>query len=274
MRLTAPGNAGIVHIAADGALPPLPFATDAAGPHHWTWHLAWRDHAASGTASTPHGRWDAHPAIGCGGGTLTVAATAGRASAHAVVELRGTNPTDAQVAAYLAGKPGAAGFARIVTQESRCRHFNDAGLPVVSFDGGVGLCQLTRPPATPAQAWDWRANLDAGLALFAAKRAAAERRLGAYGRHFTPAQAMREAVCAWNGGTYFVWDGHAWVRPAHLVCDPHAGNIGWDMTSPANRGRSVAGLHARDVASYAHGHGAHWQYSGVCYADHVLGPAD
>jgi hypothetical protein len=77
----------------------------------------------------------------------------------------------------------------------------------------------------------------------------------------------------WNGGSYHVWDGHAWVRPATIVCDPAAGNIGWDMTDPANHGRSIADLHRRDAASYATGHGAHWQYSGVCYADHVLGPA-
>lgn len=272
MRLTPPGSGGIVHIAADGALPPLPFVSDAAGPHRWDWHLVWRDHAATGTATTPQGRWDARDTVG-GGGTLTVHAVAGQATASVAVELRGTNPSAAQVAAYLAGRPGAAGFDRIILQESRCHHFTATGLPVVSFDGGVGLCQLTNPPPTPSQAWDWRANLDAGLALFAAKRAAAERRLGAHGRTFTPAQATREAVCQWNGGVYHVWNGSAWVRPATLVCDPHAGNIGWDMTDPANRGRSVADLHARDAASYAGGHGAHWHYSGVCYADHVLGAA-
>lgn len=271
MKLTAPGTGGIVRIAADGTPPPLPFVSDAAGEHRWDWHLAWRDHAASGTATTAHGRWDARAAIGGGGGALSVRAQAGTAQAHAAVELRGTNPTDAQVAAYLAGKPGGDGFDRIVAQESRCRHFTAAGLPVVSFDGGIGLCQLTNPPPTPRQAWDWRANLDAGLALFAAKRAVAEHRLGAHGRAFTPAQATREAVCLWNGGLYHVWDGHGWVRPANIVCDAAAGNIGWDLTDPANHGRSPAALHARDAASYGSGHGAHWHYSGVCYADHVLG---
>ena len=273
MKLIAPGAGGIVRIAADGDLPPLPFASDAPGPHRWDWHLAWRDHSARGQAATPNGRWDAREAIGCGGGTLHVHAVAGRAEAETAVEVRGTNPTAGQVAAWLAGRAGAEGFDRIVAQESRCRHFTDAGLPVVSFDGGVGLCQLTDPPPTPTQTWDWRANLAAGLALFAAKRAAAERRLGADGRRFTAAQATREAVCMWNGGDYHVWDGAAWVRPPAIVCDPAAGNIGWDMTDPANHGRSVADLHRRDAAGYAGGHGAHWHYSGVCYADHVLGHA-
>lgn len=223
MKLTAPGSGGVVRIAADGTPPPLPFTSDAAGAHRWEWHLAWRDNAASGSATTPHGRWDARAVIGCGGGTLTVRAVAQSAECHVVVEVRGTNPTAAQVAAYLHGKPGAAGFDRIVAQESRCRHFTAAGLPVVSFDGGVGLCQLTTPAATIAQAWDWRANLDAGLALFAAKRAVAERRLGQFGRHFTAAQAIREAVCLWNGGTYHVWqDGRGSVRRRSCAIPPPA----------------------------------------------------
>ncbi len=272
MKLTLPGTGGVVHIAPTGELPPLPFTTDATGNHRWDWHLVWRDTHNQGTATTPAGRWDAREAIGCGGGTLAVTVTAGSDAGHGAVQLLGSNPSVDQVAAYLAGKPGAAGFDRIVAQESRCHHFTPAGLPVVSFDGGVGMCQLTKPPATPAQAWDWRANLDAGLKLFAEKRAAAEHRLGQGGRHFTPEQATREAVCMWNGGAYHVWDGHAWVRPATIVCDPACGNIGWDMTDPANHGHSVAELHARDAASYASGHGAHWHYSGVCYADHVLGP--
>ncbi|MBV8970981.1 MAG: hypothetical protein JO290_01680 [Sphingomonadaceae bacterium] len=271
MKLTLPGSGGVVRIAPSGDLPPLPFATDARGPHAWDWRLAWRDHVASGTAATADGRWDARAAIGCGGGTLTVRVAAGSARCEGTVELRGSNPTTEQVAAYLAGKPDAAGFDRIVAHESRCRHFAADGVPIVSFDGGVGLCQLTNPPPTVAQTWDWRANLDAGLALFRQKRAAAGHRLGQGGRHFTPAQATREAVCLWNGGPYHVWDGSRWVRPATIVCDPLAGNIGWDMTDPANHGRTPAALHARDVASYARGHGAHWHYSGVCYADHLLG---
>ncbi len=271
MRLTAPGQGGMVHIPPDGTPPPLPFASDAAGAHRWDWRVTWRDTVAHGTAATPSGHWDARPAIGVCGGVLDVTASAGTASARAVVTLCGTNPTPAMVAAYLAGKPNAAGFDKIVAQESRCRHFTDTGTPVVSFDGGVGLCQLTHPPATSAEAWDWRANLDAGLALFAAKRVLAVRHLGQGGREFTPDQVTREAVCLWNGGFYHVWNGGEWVRPATILCDGRAGNIGWDMTDPANRGRSEADLHARDAASYAAGHGANWHYYGVCYADHVLG---
>jgi len=271
VKLTGPGSGGIVTISADGVPPSLPFTTDAPGRHRWDWRLTWRDQTSHGSVTTPQGRWEARAAIGPGGGVLDVTATAGAASANASVRTGGTNPSAMQITAHLAHHPGAAGFDRIVVQESRGHQFAVDGQPVVSFDGGVGLCQLTHPPATPAQAWDWRANLDAGVALFAAKHALAERHLGQAGRRFTPDQATREAVCLWNGGFYHVWDGAAWVRPATIVCDKHAGNIGWDMTDPANRGQPPATLHARDVASYSRGHGAHWRYFGVCYADHILG---
>lgn len=165
--------------------------------------MAWRDHRTAGTTTTTtaQGRWDGHGAV-TGGGTRT-------AAAPAVVAIRGTNPTLAQVAAYFAGKPGAADFDCIVAQESRCRHFAADGLPVVSFDGGIGLCQLTDPAPTLAQAWDWRASRDAGLALFTVKRAAAERRLGYAGRRYTPVETLREAVCVSNGGTDHDWNGAA-----------------------------------------------------------------
>lgn len=271
MKLTPPGVGGVVRVPASGIAPPLPFTSDAVGDHRWTWTLTWRGTITRGTATTADGRWQARPVIGSGGGDLVVTARCGTASATATVAIRGTNPEASAITAHLAAKPGAAGFDRIVVHESRCRQFAANGLPLVSFDGGVGLCQLTHPPAAVLDAWDWRANLDAGLALFAAKRAAAERYLGHNGRRFTAVQAAREAVCRWNGGVYHVWSGAKWVRPAQIVCDPATGNIGWDMSAPANHGCTVAQLHARDAASYRSGHGSNWLYSGVCYADRLLG---
>ena len=63
-----------------------------------------------------------------------------------------------------------------------------------------------------------------------------------------------------------------WVRNADILCDPATGNIGWDMTDPENNGKTVAELHKRDAGTYSkRPSGAHWKYSGVCYADAVLG---
>jgi hypothetical protein len=72
-----------------------------------------------------------------------------------------------------------------------------------------------------------------------------------------------------------VWDEAAarWARPAHILCDSQTGNIGWDLTDPANAGRTEAELRARDRAEYAAPRrpGARWRYLGVCYADRLLG---
>lgn len=223
MKLVPPGAAGVVRIPPTGEPPPLVFSSSAAGRHDWTWRLAWRGSERHGSATTTGGRWNARDAIGTGGGDLDVTGRAGGGDAAATVTIRGHDPAATAIVAHLGARGGAAGFDRIVMHESRGRQFDDHGLPLVSFDGGVGLCQLTHPPATDAQTWDWRANLDAGLALFAAKRALAERHLGQGGRAFSDEQAVREAVCLWNGGHYHVWSGAAWMRPGNVVCDPAAG---------------------------------------------------
>jgi hypothetical protein len=77
------------------------------------------------------------------------------------------------VTSYLATKPGGDGFDRIIQNESKFKHFDANSVPVKSFDKGYGMCQLTRPAPTFEQAWNWKANVDQRLALFAQKRTAA-----------------------------------------------------------------------------------------------------
>jgi hypothetical protein len=102
--------------------------------------------------------------------------------------------------------------------------------------------------------------------------AAAVAYLSRGGRTYTADQASLEAVARWNGGRYHEWDATAgaWVRNANILCDSATGNIGWDMSDPANAGQTEQQLHQRDAASYRRGPqaGSHWGYYGVCYADH------
>lgn len=274
MRFMSPTEGQSFTIAPGGDAPSIDFASDASGAHVWDWSIRWGSHHQSGQARTPDNRWDARAAIANLGGTLDVRARSAGGEATITARIVGANPSPEAVTRFLAAQPGSDGFTRIVAQESRYRHFDAHGEPVRAFDGGCGLCQLTTPAPTFAQAWSWKRNLEAGLALFAAKRAAAHTWLGQSGRIFTGEQLTREAVCRWNGGRYHVWDGARWSRPATIVCDTRAGNIGWDMGDPANHGHSEAALHARDAASYARPPlaTARWHYHGVCYADHVLGP--
>ena len=274
MNFTKPASNAAFTITAAPAWPEILFETDGQGAHTWQWTIAWDAFTASGTASTFGNSWDAAAAIVNRGGLLTVTVTAGAATATIAVTLRGTNPGESDVTAYLSTKPNSDGFGPIVRHETKFKHFNATGAPIKSFDKGYGMCQLTNPAPTFEQAWNWTHNVDGGLALFSQKRAAATNYLGQSSRVFTQSQLRFETVCRWNGGQYHRWDAaaNAWVRAPAILCDRQTGNIGWDMTDAENAGKTEAQLHARDSASYNKppAPAAHWKYFGVCYADRVL----
>lgn len=275
MQILAPKPNSLFTITSAPEWPAVAFQTDATGPHTWNWELVWGAFNASGSVDTPDNRWDAGAAVTNLGGSLTVQANANGQTAMVTVQIGGTNPSASEVTTYLASSPDSAGFEKIVFKESEGRQFNEADEPVKSFDDGYGMCQLTNPVPTFAQIWNWQLNLDGGLKLFAGKRLEAIAYLQQKGRSYTDRQLTFETVSRWNGGKYHVWDkaSRAWIRDPKVLCDTATGNIGWDMTDPANVGKTEAQLHKRDHASYAKGPspGAHWRYSGVCYADLLLG---
>ena len=122
-------------------------------------------------------------------------AAAAKDSASITVKIIGTNPGATDVNPYLATKPGADGFDKLLQHESGFKNFNAQGEPVKSFDNGYGMCQLTTPPPTFEQAWNWKLNVDGGLALFASKRGDAITYLSQSGRTYTNDQLKHEAVC-------------------------------------------------------------------------------
>lgn len=274
MKFVTPKVAETFVISADGAWPSIEFATDGTGVHTWHWTLSWGSFQKSGKDATPNNKWNAKTGITNCGGTLIVRATAGAAHASMTVKITGTNPKAAEVIHYLSTKANSAGFGRIIQHETKFKHFGANGEPVKSFDGGYGMCQLTFPAPTFEQVWNWKLNVDGGLKLFGQKHAAAVAYLSQTNRAYTADQLKRETVCRWNGGAYHEWDSKAgrWVRSANVLCDSKTGNIGWDMTDSANKGKTEAELHKRDGGSYATSPqaGAHWKYSGMCYADRIL----
>ena len=260
-------------ITSTPAWPNIAFETDQKGPHIWTWTLVWKTFTKTGKATTLDNVWDALSVVNDLGGVLTVRADANKIHATIKVKIIGTNPSETEVNDYLKSKSNVEGFDKIIAQESRYRHFNKSE-PVKSFDNGYGMCQLTIPKPTFQQVWNWKLNIDGGLALFEKKRVVAISHLSQSGRTYTPDQLKSESVCRWNGGTYHEWDskGAKWARHDHILCDSRTGNIGWDMNDPENSGKTEDQLHKRDSASYAkRPSDAHWNYYGVCYADHLLG---
>jgi hypothetical protein len=249
--------------------------TDSSGPHRWEWTIAWRGFTRSGTATTPSGVWDFGTALANCGGTLDLRVSAGANFTTATLFIKGTNPSPAEISAYLFTKPDSAGMDRIIAHESNNRQFDRKGEPLRSFDNGYGLCQVTNPAPNIDQVWNWKSSVDLGLTVMAQKRSDAVRYLSAKGRSYTALQLRYETVSRWNGGPYHEWDDSAgrWIRRAAILCDPTAGNIGWDMTRTENHDRSLRELRDRDHGTYGRGRrsGDLWGYYGVCYADHVLG---
>ena len=275
MKFTKPKLNEIFTITSAPAWPSVEFETDGAGAHNWNWTIAWGTFTKSGTATTSANTWDAGTVITNLGGTLTVRAEANKASVSITVLIRGTNPSAAEVTQYLATKPNSGGFDKLLEHESKFKQFKPSNEPVKSFDNGYGMCQLTTPTPSFEQVWNWNLNIDGGLKLFEQKRTAAIAYLSQSGRTYTDDQLQHEAICRWNGGSYHSWDAKAggWVRPANILCDSKTGNIGWDMDNAENKGKTEADLHKRDSGNYSKppAAGANWKYSGVCYADAILG---
>ncbi len=275
MKITSPAAGTNFTISQDATSPAISFQTDGTGPHTWKWSISWGTYTQNGTDSTAGNSWSATPVLTNLGGTLKVTVTAGKDSVQFSAKITGTNPTSAQVNAYLATKPNADGFGSILQAESAMRHFDKNGYPIKSFDNGFGIAQLTFPPPSFIQVWNWKLNVDGGLTLFAAKQTAAKAYLSQNGRSYTADQLKYETVSRWNGGPYHSWDAKAkaWVRNPNIVCDTQDSNAGWDMTNPANQGKTVTQLHARDSAAFSAGRpaaGANWSRFGECYADHLL----
>jgi hypothetical protein len=194
-----------------------------------------------------------------------------------IVKVKGVQTTDALITSYLATKSNASGFDKILRHESKMAHYTNTGEPKKSFDNGYGLCQLTSPTPTYEQVWNWKKNIDAGLLLFEQKRTAAKNYLGQSNRTYTDDQLLRETVCRWNGGSYHSWNATTmvWERNANILCATGTQNIGWDMTSADNNGKTEAELKKRDSGEYlkrGRKDGDKWKYSGVCYADSLLAP--
>ena len=136
------------------------------------------------------------------GGVLTVSVSvrvgANTLTAHSTgLTVVGTNPTPAAIKT----KANAIGatkvrFRKQMRQESSLMQFTTSGWPHYSSDnlGGVGLCQITRPAPTADQTWSWKANVDAGWALYLEKESAARN----YVINGRAGPTFRALVAAWN----------------------------------------------------------------------------
>lgn len=293
----SPEKLSTYRITDEAVFPVIVFnaETDTKGPYKWKWKISWEakvsglsesgrrgakvgSFSASGVAETAEPKWTCDLSGQVIGGTLTVEMAAGSDAFLRTVYVKGTNPAREKLDAFVATLEEAKGYEKILHHEAKGKQFINAdGEPVVAFDKGYGLAQLTKPAPTYQQAWNWKDNVRGGLKLYQSKRKEAKSYLSMRGKDsFTDEQLQLETFSRYNGGVYNKWNAKEkkWVRNPDILCDDSTGNIGWNTSSSDNSGKTEAELHKRDASTYGDGKSGQskehpWTYTGVCYADHV-----
>lgn len=213
----------------------------------------------------------------CVGGILNVEVRAGGAVYKRSVRIQGRNPSVQQLRTFLSHSKASTrqveALMKIFEQESATRAFVEAdGEPLVSFDGGYGLSQLTNPAPSYEQIWNWKCHVERAVAHYQTKEKEARHYLAGIVKGPTEEEIELETLSRWNGGTYFqryAKDGK--LQRNEMVCDTQTSNIGWDPGREANRGKTEQALHERDKESFSRpNEDKEWQYTGICYAEHVL----
>lgn len=293
----SPAENEVFTISQDAVLPIVvfEFRTKVPGNYKWSWTIEWeakvsglRERARknsvleifkdSGSLVCADTVWTADFSGKVLGGKLTVTVIVGQTTLVRTVWITGQNPDRACVATYVATLEDMSGFEKLLEQETKSRHFIEFDSePIVAFDKGYGIAQMTNPAPSYEQVWNWKANIEAGSSLYKDKVRAAKRYLGQAGRTYTDDQLQHEVFSRWNGASYHVWDpgSTAWTRKNNVLCDSNTGNIGWSMENKENQGKTESVLHERDKDTYKKGKEGQsddhpWQYRGLCYADHIL----
>lgn len=219
-------------------------------------------------------RWTFDPGGQCVGGRLTVKVKIGTDLFTRSIQILGKNPGRDRILEHLSILD-AKGLDELFEKESGFKNFLDSdGQPIVSFDGGYGLAQMTMPAPSYVQVWNWKENVKAAIELFKEKHTEAKRYLSAGGKAFTEEQLQLEILSRWNGGKYHKWDAKKkmWIRDPEILSDTATGNIAWNMTLKENKGKTEAELHERDKDEYKNPPAKVdrlWHYSGITYADHI-----
>lgn len=282
-------------INEDAVLPDVTFEieTTEAGPYEWKWKIKWdakvsgikestnrgkllKTFEESGTIKNSDKSWKMNFSDKVLGGVLTVEVKAGNEEFKRSIFIKGKNPTKEKIKAYSDSLDGTKGFDKILMHEALGKNFINAdGEPVVAFDGGYGITQMTNPAPSYEQCWNWKKNIEGGSDIYKKKRKAAKTHLDKHG-NYTEDQLQMETWSLYNGGYYHEWDtqNKTWVA-RNFVCDEKVPNIGWNQDNELNKNKTSKELRERDKDQFKLGKSgqsknAHpWSYTGVCYAQHI-----
>jgi hypothetical protein len=282
-------------ISVDAVFPDITFvfASDFEGPYEWSWDIRWTVEACpqasgkkrfkskktkiytkQGSFTSSEKKWKADLGAVIGG-VLTVKVKAGSVTFLRRVIILGKNPAEEKIQlelnTYLEDfKKEVAISKKIFRQESHFRQFYSDDMPLVSFDNGYGLGQITNPEPTYEQVWNWKAHVKQVVASFVKDLRKKSERYFSSHAGATEDQIDMETLVFYNGANhhYYVWseDSKSWVVNSNVVCDPTQSNKGWNMTDSKNEKLSLVDLQGKK--------GAEAIYTGRCYAEHIKNAAE
>jgi len=260
------------------------------GPFVWKWEMKWdakvsgiresakrgallKKYKESGSFKSSEKTWKMDFGGKILGGTLSVEVETGKETFKRTIFLKGKNPSRELIKEYSDSLEGTAGFDKILFHEAHGKNFINAdGEPVVSFDKGYGITQMTNPAPTYEQCWSWKENIKGGSAIYISKRKLAKTYLKNEGKGtYSEEELQNETYSRYNGGSYYVWnDALKKLVARDYVCDPQVANAAND----SKQDKSHKELHSRVKDTFKLGKKGQsedhpWVYTGVCYAKTV-----
>lgn len=262
--------------------------TDEAGPYEWSWDIQWvvlacpqkadknrfkPKHAVTFkktgkfTSNVKNWKADLGEIVG---GELTIKVKVGTKTFIRKTLIRGKNPSQEKIHVEIDSytEKGNVGLLKkIYKQESNNRQFYSDESPLVSFDNGYGMGQLTNPAPSYEQIWNWKAQTKQIIE----KRLPDCRKIAKkyLDQHpgYSDDMLDLETLVPYNGMAkkqrYHNWDAtkKMWSANDDVICDPDQSNKGWLTTEKDNENKTLSELQKDKTAKPF--------YTGRCYAEHI-----
>lgn len=262
--------------------------TDCNGPYTWSWKIFWevkacpqksgkkrfkakhsKTYVKQGSFTSYERKWkcDFGEVIG---GILSVKVKAGSSNFVRKSIILGKDPGETRIHAELdtyAEKKDASLVKKIFKQETQTKHFYTDEMPLVSFDNGYGLGQLTNPAPTYEQIWNWKKHVKTIMDTIKSNHRKRAKNYLDQHNNYTDDMLDLETLASYNGLArgqhYHNWNTklNKWVVNTNVTCDPEQSNKGWLMTEEENEGKSIEELRKNKKSKPF--------YTGRCYAEHI-----
>lgn len=286
----SPESCQVFYIDEDAKFPEINFEikTDEPGPYYWEWLVRWRGLACQQKTGklrfTPQGgalpefiekgkfesnetRWKANLNNQVIGGNLIVKVKTNKTVFIKKITIKGKNPDKARVQKYIEenweDQKNKSIAKKAFQQETSYSHFYSDNEPLVSFDNGYGIGQITNPKPSYSEAWNWKDHIKTVMNKFIPdKRNKAKSYLSSKGiNSYTEDQYDVETLAFYNGaGRFHKWNEETkkWEENPDHICDPDSNKTWLKNEFPSLSSEELKKSNEKP------------KYTGHCYAKHII----